>query len=106
MEQSPPAIRQIAVRERLEYTRLDVAAEVLRRDAHEQFDFERNVARRIELEIVPGHPVALDAGGQFVFERLIELASSERIDGHEHRVPAAGPAQRRRGALHGRMPPR
>ena len=40
---------------------------------------------------------------QLVFERRVDAVAAAPIDGDEHRVPAAGPAARRDGALHARL---
>ena len=68
-----------------------------------QLDLERDEARRVDLEVVAGQPVALEERAQLVFERGIDRVAAAPVDGDEHRVPAAGPAPRRDRALHARL---
>ena len=49
------------------------------------------------------HAVALDVIAHVGLELLGYLRAAAAIDGQKDRVPAAGPAKRRRGALHIRI---
>ena len=65
-----------------------------------QRDVERHEPRRADLEVVAGHAEALEVAAQPRPERRVNRAAAEPVGGDEHGVPAAGPAERRRGALH------
>ena len=59
-----------------------------------------DVARRVDLEVVAGHAKALEVAAQPRLEARVDRRPAEAVGGDEHRVPAAGPAEGRRGALH------
>ena len=77
-----------------------LAAEVVGLHADVQRDVERHVARRVDLEVVAGHAKALEVTAQPRLEARVDRGAAEAVGGDEHRVPASGPAKRRRGALH------
>ncbi len=103
VEEAGAAARQPLGAERVEQAPLDVGREVARLGADVQLDVERHEARRVDLDVVAGQPEALDEAAQLVFERRVDAVAAAPVDGDEHRVPAAGPATRRDGALHARL---
>ena len=79
---------------------LHIGAEVLRIDTNVHVDFEGDIARPINLYIVPRHAIALDVVANCSGEVRVDRQSAESIDGDKHGMPAAGPAKCRNGALH------
>ena len=48
MEEAQAAIRELAVRESVQQSGLDVAAQVIREDTNDQLDFQRHITRRLD----------------------------------------------------------
>ena len=100
MKQSEGAVGAHAVRQRVEQRAPHVAAEMTVIDADQQVDLERDMDRLAQGDVVAGHAIAVQRGHRIGGERRIHRQAAFAIDGDEHGVPAAGPAQPGGRALH------
>src|SRR5262245_5100898 len=103
MKDSPGSVGQRAIAEDLEQSLIDAAAEVIGLDAHGHLDFQRDQARTVNLQIVPGHAEAFQVSAHRALELVIDRQAAQPIGCYEDRAPTARPAESRGGALHLRM---
>ena len=99
MEDAPTAVRPHPVAEHLEQGLLHLAAEVVGLHADVELDVERDEARRVDLQVVTGHPEALDEVADVLAKRVVDARSAGAVERDEDGVPAPRPAEGRGGAL-------
>ena len=83
----------------LEWRRTLGLAEIIWLDADMHLDLQRHKSRRVHLQIVPGHAIALDKIANAYLERIIHEQAAETIHCEENCVPTTSPTKRCRGTL-------
>src|SRR5258707_733191 len=99
MKNALATVWQNPIAEYLKQCLFDVAEEISIPDTNRHLDIQRNIKRRIDLQILAGHSITLDAIAQLLFENDVYVFSAQPVDRQEHRVPTACPSQGRSCAL-------
>ena len=97
VEEALLAVGQNAVAQDLQQRLLDVALKVVGIDADRERDLQRDVLRRVEFEVLTGEAVALEPALEgCARDAGVRFPPPYGFGRDEDRVPAPGPAERRR----------
>src|SRR5574337_1310198 len=82
---------------------LDVGDQEVRQHADEQFDQQRHVTGRADLDVMADAPVAVQRRADLPREARRQGLPAQRVDDHVRGVPAAAPLERGGGTLQARL---